>query len=77
MKLNKGELQDYRAALNERDTAEREYRRMLMRREEIANRKVRDEERRGRFLLRLDREIAEGYDRMVRAQLALEGWGDD
>ncbi|MBQ9720565.1 MAG: hypothetical protein IJV64_07715 [Oscillospiraceae bacterium] len=74
--MTKRELRDYRAALAERDTAEREYLRMLRRREEIAGRDVLNEDRRSRFLLRLDREIAEGHERMVRAQLALEGYGD-
>lgn len=57
----------------DRAQAEREYRRMLERRNEIAAKQVRDEDRRARFLLRIDRDIQEMHQQIVKLDLALEG----
>lgn len=71
--MTKAEMAEYRRLTTERDAARRENERLQRRREEIANRAVRNEEMRGRFLLRLDGEIAEAHERMVSAEILLEG----
>lgn len=71
--MTKAELAEYRRLTNEHDAARREYERLQRRREEIASRKVRNEEMRDRFLLRMDVEIAEAHERMVSAEILLEG----
>ena len=72
--MNKRDMAEYRRALGERDTAEREYAHFVERRQEIAGRDVRNEDMRQRFLLRLDRDIEDARQRLVAADLAVEGY---
>lgn len=64
---------EYLNLQRERAQAERDYRRMLERRAEIAAKKVLNEDRRGRFLLRLDRDIQDMHQQIVKLDLAMEG----
>lgn len=72
--MTKRELAEYKRALGERDTAEREYAHFVERRQEIAGRDVRNEGLRRRFLLRLDHDIEDARQRLVAADLAVEGY---
>lgn len=67
-------LREYRQLVEDRAIAEREYARLCERRQELLTRKVRNEERRTRFLLRLDRDIVDAHDRLASLNLALEGF---
>lgn len=72
--MNKAEFREYREAVKERDAAERDYIRMTLRRSELEGKTVRNEELKARFILRLDREISDAYERMLHAQLVMERW---
>jgi hypothetical protein len=72
--MNKRDMAEYRRALGERDTAEREYAHFIERRLEIAKRQVKNEQLKERFLLRLDRDIEDARQRLVAADLAVEGY---
>lgn len=65
--------QQIKTARAEAATAERAYSRLQRRREEIMARKVRDEARRGRFVRRLDDDIADAHKRLILAETNLEG----
>ena len=67
-------LREYRQLVEDRTIAEREYARLCDRRQELLARKVLNEERRTRFLLRLDRDIVDAHDRLASLNLALEGF---
>lgn len=65
--------QQIKTARDEAARAERAYSRLQRRREEIMARKVRDEARRGRFIRRLDDDIADAHKRLILAEANLEG----
>lgn len=64
-----------KALIEEREIAKRDYERLQRRREEIVSRTVRNEERRARFVRRIDGDIGEAHRRMVMAEANLEGMG--
>lgn len=61
------------ATRREAATAATEYHRLQMRWHDIAGRKVLNEERRQRFLKRVDDELAAAHHRLVMAEANLEG----
>ena len=62
-----------KAARAEAEKAMREYQRLQRRREELMDRPVRDEARRGRFVRRLDDDIRDAHKKLVMAEANLEG----
>ena len=62
-----------KAARRDLERAERDYARLQHRREEIMARPARDEARRGRFIRRIDGEIAAAHGRVINAEACLEG----
>lgn len=72
--MSKRDTLEYRNLLKERDLAERDYRHLLERRNDLAARTVRNEERRARFLIRIDRDIADAHDKLVALDMALEAF---
>lgn len=64
--------QQIKTACAEAARAEQAYSRLQRRREEIMARKVRDEARRGRFVRRLDDDIADAHKRLLLAEANLE-----
>lgn len=72
--MGKNELMEYRNLLKERAIAERDYTHLIDRRSDLATRAVRNEDRRQRFLLRIDRDIADAHDKLVSLDMALEAF---
>lgn len=72
--MGKNELIEYRNQQKERAIAERDYTHLVDRRNELATRTVRNEDRRQRFLLRIDRDIADAHDKLASIDFALEAF---
>lgn len=62
-----------KAARAEAAQAERDYVRLQRRRDEIMARPALNEARRGRFIRRLDEDIAHAHKRLTLAEMNLEG----
>ena len=69
------QLEERRRLRNDRDAAERKYNRLMARRDELATRPVLNEDRRTRFLTRIDNDIREAHRQLQLAEMALEGAG--
>ena len=72
--MSKNDLMEYRNLLKERAIAERDYMHLIDRRNDLATRAVRNEDRRARFLVRIDRDIADAHDKLVSLDMALEAF---
>ena len=68
-------LEERRRLRNDRDAAEREFRRLVKRRDELAARHVLNEDRRTRFLVRINANIDAAHRKLQEAEMALEGAG--